>query len=261
MRSARIAAVGALFTASFTFPGSASAQTDEIQVYTGELAAPGQFTLTLHNNFTPDGRTVPDFPGGVVPDHALNGVPEWAYGVNDWFEAGLYLPVYTITRDGVLKFDSAKLRALFAVPHAEDRSFFYGVNFELSYNEPHWEQTRFSGEIRPIIGGRIGPVDIIVNPIFDTDFKSLGHLDFAPCARIDYNFSPVWAVAVEHYADFGEVRHFASGDEQQHALFAVVDYTGDPVNVEFGIGHGLTGASDRVVMKLMLEWALNKGDG
>src|SRR5271165_6713010 len=78
----------------------ALAQTDEIQVYTGELAKPGQFTLTLHNNYTPVGRKVPDFPGGIVPDHALNGVPEWAYGVTDWFEAGAYLPVYTWTRDG-----------------------------------------------------------------------------------------------------------------------------------------------------------------
>jgi hypothetical protein len=236
----------------------AMAQTDEIQVYTGELAAPGQFTLTLHNNYTFNGRKVADFPGGIVPDHALNGVPEWAYGVNDWFEAGLYLPVYTVTRDGVLKFDSAKLRALFAVPNAGEREFFYGVNFELSYNEPHWELTRFSGEIRPIIGWRSGPVDIIVNPILDTDFKSLGHLDFAPAERVDYNFSTAWAVAIEHYADFGQVRHFASGNDQQHTLFAVVDYTGAPVNVEFGLGHGLTGASDRFVMKLMLEWALNQ---
>src|SRR5579864_3738441 len=93
-------------------------QTDEIQVYDAAITAPGSFNLTWHNNFTPAGHAQPGFPGGIVPDHALNGVPEWAYGVTDWFETGLYLPVYTITRDGVLKFDSAKLRALFAVPHA-----------------------------------------------------------------------------------------------------------------------------------------------
>ncbi len=33
----------------------ASAQTDEIQVYDGEIAAPGIFNLTWHNNFTPMG--------------------------------------------------------------------------------------------------------------------------------------------------------------------------------------------------------------
>jgi hypothetical protein len=236
---------------------TAQAQTDEIQVYTGEIAEPGQFTLTLHNNFTPDGRTVPDFPGGIVPDHALNGVPEWAYGVNDWLEVGTYLPVYTLTRDGDLKFDSVKLRALFAVPKAQDRSFFYGMNFELSYNEPHWEAHRFSGEIRPIVGWRFGPVDFIVNPILDTGFDGVSRLDFAPAERVDYNVSKLWSVALEHYADFGELRDLLPASAQQHTLFAVVDYAGSPTSVEFGIGRGLTSSSDRLVMKLMLQWALN----
>ena len=253
----RLAAGYAACVAFACISHPAEAQTDEIQVYNAQIATPGQFTLTLHNNFTPDGRTVPDFPGGIVPDHALNGVPEWAYGVTDWFEAGLYLPLYSVTRDGAVKFNGMKLRALFVSPDAAQRDFFYGINFEFSYNEPHWEVTRFSGEIRPIIGKRFGPVDVIVNPIFDTDFKSFGHLDFAPAARVDYNFSPVWAVALEEYADFGQVRHFASGGQQQHTLFYVVDYSGDPLSVEFGVGNGLTSASDRVVTKLMLEWDLN----
>lgn len=234
------------------------AQTDEIQVYTGEIARPGQFTLTWHNNFTPDGRTIPDFPGGIVPDQALNGVPEWAYGVNDWLELGTYVPVYTLTRDGVLEFDSVKLRALFVAPDAQGRTFFYGMNFELSYNEPHWEQRRFSGEIRPILGVRLGAYDLIVNPILDTGFDGMSRLDFAPAIRVDYNFSSKWAIAVEHYADFGELRNLLPLPSQQHALFAVIDYNTEPMSIEFGVGRGLTDASDRLVVKLMLQWALNQ---
>jgi len=49
----------------------------------------------VQNNYTFDGLKVPRFPGGLVPDHTLNGVPEWAYGVTDWFEQGLYLPLYS----------------------------------------------------------------------------------------------------------------------------------------------------------------------
>jgi hypothetical protein len=71
---------------------SAFAQTDEIQVYDAEIAEPGVLNLMVHNNYTPDGLTQPRFPGGLVPNHTLNGVPEWAYGVTDWFEQGLYLP-------------------------------------------------------------------------------------------------------------------------------------------------------------------------
>ena len=142
----------ALLAGLLVWPHAARAQTDEIQVYDAGITAPGQFNLTWHNNFTPSGRTQPAFPGGIIPNHALNGVPEWAYGVTDWFEAGTYLPVYTVTNDGQLLFDSVKLRALFVIPNAHDRTFFYGLNFELSYNAPHWEPSRFSGEMRPIIG-------------------------------------------------------------------------------------------------------------
>lgn len=230
----------------------ARAQTDEIQVYTGDINAPGQFGVTLHNNYTPIGRTTPVFPGAIVPDHALNGVPEYAYGVAPWLEIGAYLPLYSVTRDGRFLINGAKLRVLFAVPHAGERSFFYAVNFEFSYNARHWATTHWAAEIRPIIGGRIGPVDLILNPIVDVDFTGIGSLDFAPAARVAYNFSKTWAAALEHYADYGAVRGFETANRQEQTLFAVGDYSGEPVDVEFGIGHGFTAASDALILKLML---------
>jgi len=138
-------------------------------------------------------------------------------------------------------------------PHAAERSFFYGVNFELSFNARYWEPTRNTGEIRPIIGARIGPVDLITNPILDTSFQGLGSLNFAPASRIAYNFSESWAAAVEHYADFGGLSHFEPLTRQYQTLFAVIDYRGEPVNVEFGIGHGFTAASDALIIKLIVS--------
>jgi len=241
-----------LLLTACSFPGMAQAQTDEIQVYDAEIAAQGKFNLTWHNNFTPSGRTEPSFPGGVVPDHALNGVPEWAYGVTDWFEQGLYLPVYTRTGNGELLFDAVKLRELFVVSHAHDRTFFYGVNFELSYNAPHWESSRFSGEIRPIIGVHLGRFDLIVNPIVDTDFNGLGNLEFVPAVRAAWNPGGRFAFALEEYADFGPLNHFKPSDQQSHTLFAVIDYGNASHGLEFGVGHGFTPASDKWVIKLML---------
>src|SRR5208282_5637468 len=75
-------------------PVIALAQTDEIQVYDAEIAAPGVFNLTLHDNFTPSGHLDAVQPGGIIPNHTLNGVPEWAYGVTPWFGAGVYMPLY-----------------------------------------------------------------------------------------------------------------------------------------------------------------------
>jgi hypothetical protein len=250
MKAARLFLLAALVLLAAA--GAARAQTDEIQVYTGDINAPGQFGVTLHNNYTPIGPTTPAFPHAIIPDHALNGVPEYAYGAADWLELGMYLPLYSVTRDGRFLIDGGKLRVLFAEPHAGERSFFYAVNFELSYNAVHWATTRWAGEIRPIIGTRAGPVDFIVNPIVDVDFTGIGSLDFAPAVRLAYNFSKTWAAALEHYADYGDVRRFETADRQQQTLFAVADYNGEPVDVEFGIGHGFTAASDALILKLML---------
>jgi hypothetical protein len=180
---------------------AADAQTDEIQVYDAEINNPGVFSLQLHNNYTPIGREHAEFAGGIAPNHTLNGVPEWAWGITDWLELGAYAPVYSWTGDGRFLIDGAKLRAEFVVPHAAERSFFYGINFELGFNARYWDPSRTSGEIRPIIGGRLGPVDLIVNPILDTSFQGPGSLTFAPASRVAYNFSETWAAALEHYAD------------------------------------------------------------
>ncbi|HLI22662.1 MAG TPA: hypothetical protein VKV32_16175 [Stellaceae bacterium] len=230
----------------------AAAQTDEIQVYNGEINEPGQASVTLHNNYTPIGRKVAAFPRGVMPQGALNGVPEWALGVKDWLELGLYLPLYSVTRDGRFLINGAELRFFFAEPHVAQRQFFYAINFEFSYNARHWEDTRYSSEIRPIVGMRFGPVDLIFNPIIDNNYTGIGSLDFAPAARIDYNFSEAWAVALEHYADYGKVRDFAGLRNEQQELFAVADYTGEPLDAEAGIGHGFTAGSDGLILKLML---------
>jgi hypothetical protein len=237
---------------------SAYAQADEIQVYDGGLAAPGVFNLTWHNNFTPSGLSTPAFGGAVVADRSWNGVPEWAYGVTRWFEAGLYMPLYTRDKHAGWGLDGFKLRLLFAVPNADDRTFFYGSNFEFSVNAHRWDEKRFTSEVRPIIGWHLKPFDIIVNPIVDTAYDGIKNLEFVPATRIAYNVSPAWAVAAEEYDDFGPVHRFVAARQQVHQLYAVVNRTGGPFDIEAGVGFGLTDASDRFTLKLILSRDLNK---
>lgn len=246
----------ALYVGFRTAP--ASAQTDEIQVYNAEIAAPGIFNLTWHNNYTPIGPNVPDFPGGIVPNHTLNGVTEWAYGVTDWFEAGLYFPLYSLSGPGSLTYNGFKVRTLFVVPDAANQRFFYGVNFEFSFNTAHWDQSKYTQEIRPIVGWHLGAVDFIVNPILDNSYKGFSRLDFEPATRLAYNFNKTWAVAAEEYDDFGPpLRGFYSPQQQQHQLFAVFDFNGKPWAVEGGVGVGLNDATDRLVLKLILSRDFN----
>jgi hypothetical protein len=79
-------------------PKKSYAQTDEIQVYDAEIAEPGVVNLMWHQNFTPDGVKTPAFPGAIISDKSYNGVPEFAFGITPWFEQGLYIPVYSISK-------------------------------------------------------------------------------------------------------------------------------------------------------------------
>jgi hypothetical protein len=242
-----------LFTIALaTIVAPAFAQTDEIQVYDGAIAEPGVFNLTWHNNFTPKGLKTPGFPSGLVNNRNLNGVTEWAYGVSEWFEAGLYLPLYSLSADRGPSINGGKIRLLFAVPHADDRKFFYAANFEFSYNSRHWDERRYTSEIRPILGWHLHPVDIILNPILDNSFTGgFKSLDFAPATRVAYNLNSKTAVAIEEYADFGPLRNFYSASEQFHQIYGVFDRSTRFGDFEAGVGIGVTAASDKVTLKLL----------
>ena len=68
-------------------PGTATAAlSDEIQVYTDDINAPGEYGLELHVNTTPSGRTTPDYPGEAVPNHGLRITPEFSYGITKTWE-------------------------------------------------------------------------------------------------------------------------------------------------------------------------------
>ena len=61
-----------------------------------------------------------------------------------------------------------------------------------------------------------------------------------------------FAVAIENYADFGPLQHFKAASAQSQTLFGVLDYGGASNGIEFGIGKGLTRATDSRVLELML---------
>jgi hypothetical protein len=228
---------------------------DEIQLYNAEIADVGQFTIQHHFNYTFIGRTQPEFPGGLVPNHALNATPEFAWGITEWFELGLYIP-WAIDGEGRFLSNAAKFRTLFVTPNADKKSFFYGLNFEYDYTTPPFSLTRFAMEIRPIIGWRNPDWEFIVNPIVDLGFGRFGDVDFVPAARLARTFSKDLAFGLEYYTDLGRPGGFLPFEEQQHQLFAVVDFKVGDVDVDFGLGYGLTPGSDRLVAKTILTYAL-----
>ncbi len=238
-------------------PAAAQGPTDEIQVYDAGIAELHKFNLTLHTNFTPDGAKAPAYSGAIIANHSLDGGFEWAYGAKPWLELGLYLPLYSVTDQYGPAVTGGKLRLLFVSPNAGERTFFYGANFEFSYNAAKWDSHRYSSEIRPIVGWHIHPWDFIFNPILDNSWDGgVAALEFNPSARVAYHVNSQWAVAAEQYSGFGTLRQLVPGSHQVQQLWAAFDHYAT-MNIEGGIGFGLTPASDKVTLKLMFSRDLN----
>jgi hypothetical protein len=110
-------------------------------------------------------------------------------------------------------------------------------------------------EIRPILGWRNPQWEFIVNPIVDLGFGSHGDIDFVPAARLARTFREDFALAVEYYSDLGRPGSFLPLEQQSHQLFGVVDFKVGVIDVDFGIGYGLTSGSDRWIAKTILTYA------
>ena len=227
---------------------------DEIQVYNAEIAEVGQWTYEQHLNYAALGQTRPEFPGGFTSNHGLQGTPEFAYGMTNWWEAGFYLP-FAVNGAGEFFSDGAKIRSLFVVPDAAKRSFFYGVNFELGYEMPQFSLTSWNLEIRPIIGVRNSEWELIANPIVDVGFGPGGDADFAPALRLARNLGQDRFIGLEYYADFGRIGDFLPLREQYQELYAVTNFKVNTVDVELGIGHGFTPGSDGLMLKAIIGYA------
>jgi len=185
---------------------------DEIQVYNAEIAKIGQWTFQLHNNYAFIGRKEPDFPGGLIPNHALQGTGEWAWGITDWWEMGFYTP-YAVDQELTPYSNAAKIRQLFVIPNA----------------------------------------------IVDLGFGQNGGAEFVPAARFARKLGENLAVGVEYYTDLGPLQSWLPFNEQQHNIYAVVDFKIGRFDVNAGVGYGLTPGSDRLMYKMIIGTDLTEG--
>ncbi len=226
---------------------------DEIQVYTDDLEELGSHGVELHVNTTPNGRTTPDYPGEVVTHHGIRVTPEISWGLADNWDGGIYLP-FVRTGDGSYFLAGAKLcrKYLPLRPAEGGTGVFAGVNVEVAFVQERFEQSGRTAEIRPIIGYRGEKWLFSFNPIIDTDLAGdhQGQLTFAPAFKVSRRAWPGMALGAEYYMDMGELSNSAPRDQQSRVLFL----TADTDRVNFGIGYGMTNASDRWTIKAIFSF-------
>lgn len=140
---------------------------EEIQVYTGDINAPGEFGLELHVNTTPSGIGTPSHPGEVTTPHGWRYTAEFSYGLTRTVELGLYVPT-ELTRGNTFYVTGPKLRVKWIPPQPQNGvGNFSGINVELAHVGSRFEASRNALELRPIFGYRDTRWLWSVNPVLD----------------------------------------------------------------------------------------------
>jgi len=227
----------------------------EIQVYQAEANPAGKPGIELHVNDVAAGVKTMNGPE-LAPDGQTHFTLEPSYGVTDWWELGAYLQ--TAIAAGEFRYAGVKLRSKFIAP-GPPTGLRVGINFELSWLPEQFEAGRYGAEVRPIIHWSSEHWVISVNPIVGLSFSRGGANTgptLEPCAQLLKVIPGKAQMGLEYYGDWGPIARLLPFEQAQHYVFEVVNVIAlRGVELNLGIGEGLTKASNPVVFKVIAGYS------
>jgi hypothetical protein len=228
----------------------------EVQVYGSELVAPGVTMVELHSNFTAKG--VKDTIDGVLPtNHAEHETLEITHGFNEWFETGFY-QFTSIQADGSWKWVGTHIRPRVAIPERYRLPVGLSLSTEFGYQRPNFSLDTWTMELRPIVDKKLDKWYLCFNPTFDRSFHGptvVGGVGFSPNVKFSYDVTKKVAAGLEYYGSYGPVTGFDPLREQQQQFLPAVDVDfGEKWEFNFGVGVGVTQATDHLLIKTILGY-------
>ncbi len=223
----------------------------EIQVYGSETVPPRSMMFEVHSNFTAQGDRHP--PDGTAPTHhAEHETIEITQGLNDWSEVGFY--IFTSEQSGLgAQWVGDHIRPRVRVPDSWRWPVGASLSMEVGYQRALFSPDTWTWEIRPIVDKQMGRLYWAVNPAMERTWHGPGvreGLDFAPGAKVSWDFNKVVAGGIEYYADYGNIRDIAPLHNQMQQIFPAIDLNVSPKwEINFGVGIGPTAGTDRWIVK------------
>ncbi len=250
--------VASLLLAAFGFFSSPAAAQDifEIQVYPYETVEPRHTMVELHMNYYPSGTT--DTQNGLFANnHQFHLTMEITHGLTKHWELGGYL-VSAYVPDVGPKFAGARIRPRFRAPESWHLPFRLSVSTELGINKHQFDPNTITLEVRPILEKEAGKWYLAVNPDLTKSFRGVDeHRGFGmePAAKVSYKLTKTVEPGTEYYAETGPIAHYYPLREQHHLIFSTLDLNTSPRwEINFGVGRGLTGASEHWVVKWIIGY-------
>ncbi len=244
----------ALATIGVLVGGAAFGADEEIQVYMDEIGKPGEFGLDVHTNYVADGDLVTDYPGNQPSLHRLRITPEFAYGLTDSLELGVYLPLATVDQDGHLDAGGIKFRLKYVAPKAPEAGWFWGANLELGRVNHSLDANPVNGELKGILGTRNGPWTLACN--LNIDFKVSGPepspTTFELATKLMRAIGHGASLGIESYNGLGELESPGHLNESEQAGYIVLDKSVGHWELNLGVGTGYGSNPDHLILKAII---------
>jgi hypothetical protein len=231
----------------------------EVQVYGSDLVAPKVTMFEIHSNFTASGeKRVID---GVLPtNHAEHETLEITHGWNEWFETGFYI-FTSIQPGGGWYYVGSHIRPRIAVPEKYHLPVGLSLSTEIGWQRPNFSADTWTWEIRPIIDKKAGKWYLAFNPAIDKSFRGPEQkrgYEFSPNVKIGYDVFKRLSAGVEYYGAYGPITGFDPLRDQQQQILPDVDIDfGKNWEFNFGVGVGVTGSTDHLLIKAILGYRFN----
>lgn len=231
----------------------------EIQVYDGTANQPGVASLENHVNFVDRGHEASE-PPEAPTEHQAHWTFEGALGMTRVWEAGAYLQTALVPGEGYM-FAGAKLRSKFVTPPGLIRNVRLGANFEIAGVPERFEADRWGIEVRPIFALTLPAFLLAVNPILGVplaaDARKGPH--FEPALSAKGRLSERVSLGLEYYGGYGPLGALLPSREQDQYLFGAGDYDlGGGFDLNFGVGAGLSDASDPLTFKAIVAYEFGR---
>ena len=228
----------------------------EIQIYSTDTTPENVLQVELHSNSVTTAT-------GVEAHRQLNPYQihetiETTYGITPHIEIGQYFATAKLN-NGEYEYAGSRSKMHFGVAATDTWPIQFGGNIELDYMRRAAEENPLSLELRPIVETQYVGVTVIANLAFEKPFDGPGThqgVTFTPSGLVSYEVTRWLEPAVEYYGDMGAVQHFPSISQQQHFIVPALNFHFLPqLELNFGVGIGLTRASNGTFVKSIVGWS------
>jgi hypothetical protein len=227
----------------------------EIQIYDTDTAPVGHLTLELHSNTT--STATGELAKKQIDVYQIHETVEGTYGILRWLEVGQYFATAKLS-NGEYEYSGSRTKVHFGIPQTFEWPVQFGGNIEMSYMRHAAEENPTTLELRPIAGASFKRFRLVANFAFEDPFAGPGAhrgMQFAPSGMLVYDLNRWLSPALEYYGDMGSIQPLAKVQEQQHFIVPTLNFHFIPqLELNLGVGIGVTRASDGVFLKLIVGW-------